>query len=127
MLEKKIPKTLDDCYKLNGLIERLYKVSELIKTVGKVINIILGILFGISLIVVLAMDTYASAKITLLFTTLIAGAGTILSVFIIAFLLSLAFESLASIVLHTRISANVALYTAKRTEESENAQNTTVN
>ena len=122
MLEKKIPKTLEDCYKINGLVARLYKVADIIKIVGKVINILPGIVLGVGFISILVIDMYAATKFGLIMSIVLGGAIVMLSVFVSAFLLSLGVEAVASIVLHTRISANVALYNAKRVEEGEKAE-----
>ena len=122
MLEKKIPKTLDDCYKMNGLVKSLYNVADIIKMVGKVLMIIIGVLTVLSFFVLICTSSYL---IGAAFGVLLAGAIAIGSIFISAYLLSIGFRALASIVLHTRISANVALYTAKLAEDNANNQTTT--
>ena len=122
MLEKKIPKTLEDCYKMNKLITNLYGITETVKAIGLVINIIIGAITAILFFVFVIQNNFLTA---FSFVFLIVGVLSIIVISVLTHLISIGFESLASITLHTRISANVALYTAKRAEDNANNQNTT--
>lgn len=122
MLEKKIPKTLEDCYKMNKLITNLYGITETVKAIGLVINIIIGAITAILFFVFVIQNNFLTA---FSFVFLIVGVLSIIVISVLTHLISIGFESLASITLHTRISANVALYTAKLAEDNANNQNTT--
>ena len=122
MLEKKIPKTLEDCYKMNKLITNLYGITETVKAIGLVINIITGAITAILFFVFVIQNNFLTA---FSFVFLIVGVLSIIVISVLTHLISIGFESLASKTLHTRISANVALYTAKLAEDNANNQNTT--
>ena len=117
-VEKKIPKNLKDCYKTDNVTKNLWIWSERLEKWGFRLCLFLGITGIISIIndgVKLSLESKT------VFEVVING---IIRWFFYCFLeycsyhiLALLAGSLASIVQHTKITANIALYNSAKEEE----------
>ena len=137
--QKKVPKTLNECIKPDGVSSNLWILAERLEKWGSIL-LSLIIVFGIINTIFTGVSTYHEidynrngdgaaretvfAVITSLFTCAILAFLEYCAYRAVALLIG----SLASIVQNTNISANLALYSVKGkagdkfTEESENAE-----
>ena len=101
--EKKIPKSLKECYASDSVTENLWIWCERLETIGKffaIITVIATIITGIAL----AESTDGISIVIAIFAAPIAAFLEYISFHIVALLVG----SLASIVQNTKISANIA-------------------
>lgn len=142
--EKQIPKDLKDCYKTDSTTQNLWIWCERLETCGKIlfwILIIGGLIFSISTsivekeVIVEEATFWREAEtelretfdfeifIPLLFETALYSFIEYCAYHVLALLIS----SLASIVQHTKITANIALYNSAKsesiTDDTENIRN----
>lgn len=104
--EKQIPKTFKDCYKTDNLTDNLWLWCERLEIIGKVLAVITAIVVFI-IFITLTINEYGYY----IFIGLIITPITAFLEYITFHIIALLVGSLASIVQHTRISANIALYT----------------
>lgn len=110
--QKEIPRSLQDCTKMDGVSKSLWQWAKILETIAFVLfwlNAIAGLIVGIAL----GADAYDDGFWLFMagfFGGLFAGVLAYLAFFVAALLVG----SLASIVENTRVSADVALFEAAR-------------
>ena len=103
-LEKQIPKNFKECYDVDQITANLWQWARNLETIGKIFAIISGIITFISGIVM--MGTTEGASIIICIIAPITAFLEYISFHITALLIG----SLASIVLNTRIIANINIF-----------------
>ena len=115
-LEKEIPKSLNDCYKTDNLTKNLWIWCERIEKVGIIffrVLIVLGIIISI-IGLINDMDYNEDQALPNLITTFTTWGIYAFIEYVSYHVIALLIGSLASIVQHTKITANVALYNCKK-------------
>lgn len=122
--ERRIPKSLKDCYATDYVSSNLWNWSNQLESWGRIILVILiiiGIISTIGQAVLVAED-----NVDFVFLTVITSIATWTFYAFIEYcvyhVLSLLIASLATIVQNTRITANVAIYNAAKEEGNPNGE-----
>ncbi len=140
--EKKIPKDLESCYKLDAqddaVTYNLWRWSEATEKIGKILfwfivisGIAIAIYTSISTVEVTKGTYYTYTKtetkfdVELFITALLDTARYALIEYFAYHVIALLIASLATIVQHTKITANIALYNAAKTYNIDEVENTT--
>ena len=116
--EKKVPETFEDCYSPDEVTKELWSWSARLEDWGQTLFraiIVIGIILAIvGAIMVDASGEIQSFNFWMLLTGLIECAIYAVIEYIIYHVLALLVGSLATIVQHTKISADVALYMSSK-------------
>ena len=108
-----IPKDLDECREMNTTVQRLYNCAKTIRTIGKVVSVIV-LLVGFVWGVVAAIDEEEFYPfVTVFMPMLVSGAGVLAA----SIITELLFQALASIVYYISVTAKVNLLNASQSNE----------
>ena len=126
-LEKVIPKTINDCRKTDPVSEQILRWTDSVSFIGNIIitlNVIAGLVISIVLGVCIwdISDEYISWFWPCI-TGLAITTVNVLIIHIVFQFIKMLFSALASIVLNTRVTADVGLYTASKETRNENKEN----
>ena len=119
MTERKIPKSLKECYEQDSVTRSLCQWSERLKSWGSkvlVVLIIIGIISTISEVIE-AMQIDGSLAIFVAVASAITWGLYAFIEYCVYNVLALFIRALASIVYNSQITANVSLYNLARTEQ----------
>lgn len=140
--EKRIPKNFEECYKTDSITKNLWLWCERLEKLGSILFwliIIFGIITAIEASFTVTVEevthgtyyTWTETETTTTFeweVLLVSIVETALYAFIeycVYHVLALLVGSLASMVQHTKITANIALYTSAKTEGIADVDNET--
>ena len=102
--QKEIPKSFKDCYANDQITDNLWQWAKNLETIGRIFAIVSGIVV-LFFSLILIVPTSGASLIGILVAPIIAFLEYV-SFYVIALLVG----SLASIVLNTRITANINLF-----------------
>lgn len=122
--EKKVPKSLKECYATDNVSSHLWSWSNWLELWGRRvfgILIIVGIILTIGEAII-AADAYEDLVFLSMISSLITWGWYAFLEYCAYHVLSLIIASLATIVQNTRITANVALYNVAKDEGALNEE-----
>ena len=143
--EKKIPKDLKSCYKYDNVTKELWGMCESAEVWGKILFWVI-IIFGVIIAITSSLSSEEVTKgtyyiytdiettfdIDLFLATVFETGIYALIEYLLYHIIALLIGSLASLVQHTRITANIALYNSAKAEgitddfEEENVKEETM-
>ena len=107
--EKRIPKSFEECYEIDSVSHDLWNWCEKVEKYGKIVYWILSVLAFLCAFYIADSEYGFDIKV-FIFIGVIAGA-IISFIYFLFHLVAIIIGSLASIVQHTKITADVSLYT----------------
>lgn len=107
--KKRIPKSIEECYKIDPVSNDLWNWCEKVEKYGKIIYWVLGILGLLCAFLIADLENEFDIKIFIFFCIILEA--IISFIYFLFHLVAVVIGSLASIVQHTKISADVSLYT----------------
>lgn len=128
-LKKEIPNTIYDCTKTDSVSDQLLRWTDSIDFIGTII-IACNFLAGLAISIILGVAIYNTFDIHWFWPFFIGLIITVVNALIIHLVfqfVTMLFSALASLVLNTRVTADVELYTASKEKEEKNNTGSTNN